>query len=55
MANCRQNATFGEEIFPQYPLDIAIEWIQNNLEPEDVFTEKQLSQWAKDAGYVEEC
>lgn len=33
-------------------LEVAIEWMQQNLEPEDIFSEKQLSNWAAAAGYV---
>lgn len=32
-------------------LDSAIEWIQSQLEPDDVFTEKQLGSWAESNGY----
>jgi len=36
---------------PTIWLDLALEWIQNNLHPEDVFTDEQLHLWAKDIGY----
>ena len=29
----------------------AIDWIQNNLHPEDVFPDEQLHLWAKEIGY----
>lgn len=32
-------------------LDSAISWMQQNLEPEDIFSEKQLSNWAESNGY----
>ena len=38
----------------KYPLDTTIEWIQNNLEPEEVFDEATLKSWAKNNGFVEE-
>ena len=33
-------------------LDVAVDWMQKNLEPEDIFSEKQLSNWAEAAGWV---
>ena len=33
-------------------LETAIEWIQNNLYPEDVFSDKDLDQWAEENEYV---
>lgn len=32
----------------------AILWMQQNLEPEDIFSEKQLSNWAEANGYTKE-
>jgi len=34
------------------PLDECISWMQQNLEPEDIFSEKQLSNWAEAAGWI---
>jgi len=34
-------------------LDRAIEWMADNLSPDDVFSEKQLKHWAESNGYVE--
>ncbi|HRP33524.1 MAG TPA: hypothetical protein PKV73_16625 [Agriterribacter sp.] len=34
-------------------LDNAIDWISQNLDPDDVFDSKQLSTWAENNGYVE--
>lgn len=38
--------------------DIHIEdlsgWLQDNKKPGDIFTEKQLSEWAEDNGYIKE-
>jgi hypothetical protein len=28
------------------------EWVADNLDPEDVFTEKQLEEWAEDNGFT---
>jgi len=38
-------------IEPTIWLDLAREWIRNNLHPEDVFTLEQLQLWAKEEGY----
>jgi hypothetical protein len=35
-------------------LDIAIGWIGSNLEPDDVFSTKDLENWAESNGYVKE-
>jgi len=35
-------------------LDIATAWISNHLNPEDVFSDKDLSAWAESNGYVKE-
>ena len=31
-----------------------IQWIKDNLEPQEVFSESQLEEWAKNNGFVEE-
>lgn len=51
MPTVRQNTDFGERLMPPWPLDDAIEWIKGNLEPADVFEEKQLIDWAEAGGY----
>ncbi len=35
-------------------LDNAISWIGHNLQPEDVFSDKDLSAWAESNGYIKE-
>lgn len=35
-------------------LDNAISWMQDNLTPDDVFTDKQLIEWAENNGFVKE-
>ena len=35
-------------------LSEALDWIRDNLPPEEVFTESQLQEWATDNGYVPE-
>lgn len=48
-----QNDTFIKEAInlPRYPLDEAVQWIQDNLEPEQVFTGDQLGMWAEVNGF----
>jgi hypothetical protein len=31
--------------------DDSVSWIQNNLEPDDVFSAEQLETWAENNGY----
>lgn len=33
-------------------LEIAIEWIRNNMSPEDVFRERDLESWAEGNGWI---
>lgn len=54
MAGVRENKAFAEAIFPTWPLDDAISWIQSNMEPEDVFDSEELSQWAINNGFIKE-
>lgn len=54
MAGFRENKAFSEAIFPQYPLDEAIRWIQHNMEPEDVFSVDELESWARESGFTQE-
>ena len=44
-----------EEIIPRDILeDSIIPWIGDNLDPDDVFSEKKLEAWAESNGYVKE-
>lgn len=49
MITLQQEREFMENISPT--LDEVIEWIKNNLNPEDVFDEDDLIEWAEDNGY----
>ena len=53
MATVQQNDKFFPDILGcvRYPLDAVIDWLKENMEPQDVFTEKQLSEWAENNGY----
>lgn len=35
-------------------LENAIDWMQTQLDPDDVFTEKQLESWAESNGYTKD-
>lgn len=50
MASASENDSFVQDCFG-WMLDEAIDWIALHLDPEDVFTEDQLSTWADDKGY----
>lgn len=41
-------------VFDASTLDAITEWIEKNLDPEDVFTDEQLEKWATDNGYVKQ-
>ena len=36
------------------PVDIVVEWVQKHLNPDDVFDENQLAEWAEENGFVKE-
>lgn len=52
MATVKQNNEFVQATRVQYPLDEAIDWIQSNLSPEDVFNPDALEAWADRNHYV---
>ena len=55
MPSYKQDEEFATEIVEyKHLLDKAIEWIANNLEPEDVFSSDALGQWAEAVGYEKE-
>lgn len=45
------NANFIDAILPQDLLDVAVVWIGDNLEPDDVFSTDQLEEWALEDGW----
>uniref|UniRef100_A0A6M3KFZ1 Uncharacterized protein n=1 Tax=viral metagenome TaxID=1070528 RepID=A0A6M3KFZ1_9ZZZZ len=54
MTTVKQDQEFVKHLISEELLEIAIEWIADNLEPEDVFSEKALIEWAKSAGFIED-
>ena len=47
----KQREAFVESLVASNMLDLAIEWIGDNLWVEDVFDKKVLEQWAFDNGF----
>ncbi len=55
MPTSSQDQSFAEAIVDyRNLLDNAIEWIAKNLNPSDVFSDKDLETWAEGEGYVKE-
>lgn len=62
MPSTNQDRAFAEAMSQQIDevkisataLDEAIDWITGNLSPDDVFSEKALSDWAENNGYKKE-
>ena len=56
MTSSRQDNAYREmvlgEIASSIQLDEVIGWIKSNLNPEDVFDEKDLRQWADENDFV---
>lgn len=52
--NRKQEDGFLNDVVGPEILDKAIDWIKNNLGPEDVFSEEELSRWAKDNYVMDE-
>jgi len=46
MQGYSKNQAFIKDIIDSNLLDLAIGWIQNNLDPSDVFNEAELKHWA---------
>lgn len=49
-----QDKEFRDSVIAITLLDEAIEWINDNLTPDEVFDEDKLRQWALDSGFAEE-
>lgn len=46
MTTLEQDKAFLEEVISTDLLERAVDWISENLEPDDVFTEARLKEWA---------
>ena len=54
MTTLKQDESFIATLISRSLLDDALEWIATNLEPEDVFTTRQLEEWAENNDYTKE-
>lgn len=54
MTTSRQDKDFVENVISKTLLEDAIEWIKNNMTPEDVFNVSELADWAESNGYIKD-
>lgn len=54
MTSYTQDKNFISSVISNNLLQDAIDWIITNLNPEDVFDEKVLKEWARDNGFIKE-
>ena len=54
LATANENSKFTDAVIGNYPLDDAIDWISSNMSPDEVFSEKDLGEWATENGFVPE-
>lgn len=52
MITSNDHRRFKEELLDGDVLERALEWIRENIEPEDVYGKKPLIDWAEGAGYT---
>ena len=52
--SAKQNKDFVDAILPTWPLDEAVDWINANMEPEEIFTDDKLEAWAEANGFKRE-
>ena len=50
----KQETEFLSNVISSRLLEDSIRWIKENLNPDDVFDEKQLSSWALDNDFTKE-
>lgn len=48
-----QDESFAKHIGSDNFLDLAIDWIKRNKDPEDVFDDSALSRWANRNEYIQ--
>lgn len=53
MSTTRQDKAFLEEVIGATVLEMAVEWIQRNMAPDEVFHVSDLKVWAEENGYEE--
>ena len=52
MTTTSQDRKFIADVIGDSLLDLSISWIANNLEPGDVFNDRQLESWAISSGFT---
>ena len=52
MTTLTERRKFIAETISEDLLDGAIDWIRTNMEPDEIFEERVLDQWAEDNGFV---
>jgi hypothetical protein len=50
----KEDEQFKESVISSKLLEDALDWISSNMEPEDVFDEKALEEWAEKNDYSKE-
>ena len=48
------NQQFGKELIGDDLLDRAVEYVRDNLNPDEVYDKEDLEEWAANNGYVKE-
>lgn len=54
MSTAQQDRNFIESVVGNDLLENSIEWICNNMYPEEVFSQVDLKRWAQENGYKKE-
>lgn len=54
MSTTRQDQEFIKALSVDNWLEIAVDWIGRNLDPEEVFSTRQLNDWAETNDYKKE-
>ena len=52
--SARQDSDFISEVISSTLLEQAMQFIADNFEPEDIFEEDVMKEWANENGYIKE-
>lgn len=53
MTSVREDKAFRDHFFADNMFEDVVEWIRENLKPDDVFGDKSLKEWAEENGFVQ--
>ena len=54
MASKELNEEFRNDLYtPSFPLDLAIDWVNDRMSPGEVFSKEKLVKWALENGYTQ--